>query len=343
MKAVVVCPGRGSYNKGELGYLQRNFPDGALLDRLDEQRTALGQATLRSLDGAARFSMAQHTRGDNASALIFAASVGDFLALDRGAVEVVAVTGNSMGWYSTLACAGALSPEDGFRVANTMGMLMQRSLIGGQVIHPFVDEDWRVPAGRRAELLGTIERVAALGHALHLSIDLGGMLVLAGDENGLAAFEQMVEPTQQRYPKRLANHAAFHTQLMEPVAQEGRRTLPLELFRDPLLPMIDGRGAIWWPGGRDPGALRRYTLGHQVVETYDFTKAITVAAREFAPDIFIILGPGTTIGGAVAQSLVLAEWRGLSDKSAFKERQEANPVLTSMGLPEQRRHVVPIG
>ena len=30
-KAVVVCPGRGTYNKTELGYLQRHFPDSALL------------------------------------------------------------------------------------------------------------------------------------------------------------------------------------------------------------------------------------------------------------------------------------------------------------------------
>lgn len=102
------------------------------------------------------------------------------------------------------------------------------------------------------------------------------MLVLAGEERALTAFEQFVQPTQQRYPMRLANYAAFHTRLMEPVAEEGRRALPLDLFNDPLLPMIDGRGAIWWPGSSNPEALRRYTLGHQVVETYDFSRAITL-------------------------------------------------------------------
>ena len=29
--AVVICPGRGTYNKSELGYLSRHFPDAALL------------------------------------------------------------------------------------------------------------------------------------------------------------------------------------------------------------------------------------------------------------------------------------------------------------------------
>lgn len=339
-KAVVVCPGRGTYNKTELGYLQRHFPDSALLGAFDEQRRSADQPSVSELDGAQRFSVAEHTRGDNASALIFAATLGDFLSIDRGKIDIVAVTGNSMGWYSALACAGALAPEDGFRVANTMGTLMQRSLIGGQLIYPFVGEDWHAQPERRAELLGIVDEIAAReGHELHLSIDLGGMLVLAGDEAGLSAFEQRVEPLQQRFPMRLANHAAFHTPLMKPVAEQGRQQLPADLFHNPDLPLIDGRGAIWWPGASDGEALHAYTLGTQVVETYDFTRAITVAAREFAPDLFIITGPGTTLGGAVAQSLILAEWRGMTGKEEFQALQARTPILASMGMEEQRRTV----
>ena len=43
-----------------------------------------------------------------------------------------------------------------------------------------------------------------------------------------------------------------------------------------------------------------------------------------------------TLGGAVAQSLVLAEWRGMTDKSAFQALQEANPFLIAMGREDQR-------
>ena len=114
--AVVICPGRGTYTKTELGYLKHHFADRALLTAFDRTRAALGQETLSDLDGAASYSVAKHTRGDNASALIYAATLGDFRAIED--VRVVAVTGNSMGWYSALACSGALTAEAGFEVVN---------------------------------------------------------------------------------------------------------------------------------------------------------------------------------------------------------------------------------
>jgi acyl transferase domain-containing protein len=340
---VVICPGRGTYTKAELGYLARHHgAKAALLQRFDARRAVLGQETLASLDGAASYSVARHTRGDNASALIYACTLADFQ--DIAGVEVVAVTGNSMGWYSALACAGALTPEGGFEVVNTMGTLMQQHMIGGQSLYPFVDDNWRPIPGKKAELLALAEAIDARpGHDLALSIDLGGMLVLAGNEAGLAAFEGAVPPAQGRFPMRLANHAAFHTALQAPVAAAGRAALPESLFSSPRLPLIDGRGAIWWPGAVESEALRAYTLGHQVVEPYDFTRAVTVAAREFAPDLFIVTGPGTTLGGAVAQALILANWAGIDTKSAFQARQSARPIIASMGIEDQRRLVTQRG
>ena len=336
--AVVVCPGRGVYNRTELGYLAAHHGTRReMFDRLDAQRSTAGQETLHALDGAATFAPARHTRGDNASALIFAASLADFQAIDRARIQVVAVTGNSMGWYSALACAGALSPENGFHLANRMGTLMQHHLIGGQIIYPVMDETWRPNPARKAEILGRVAEIDAQPNCvLRLSIDLGGMVVLAGDAAGLAAFEQLAEPLQGRFPMRLANHAAFHTDLQAPVAQAGRAELPVSLFTSPRLPLIDGRGVIWSPHATNIDALYAYTLGHQVVEPYDFTHAIRVAAREFAPDVFIVTGPGTTLGGATAQSLILSGWRGLSSRQDFEALQAQALSLISLGRPDQR-------
>ncbi|WP_299847950.1 ACP S-malonyltransferase [uncultured Roseovarius sp.] len=340
--AVVVAPGRGTYNRDELGYFQRHHSGSSdLMIQFDRYRKKEGQEPLSALDGAERFSGAKHTRGDNASGLIHACAFADFLAIDRDRFDILAITGNSMGWYIALACAGALSALDGLRVVNTMGTLMQEHMIGGQLIYPFVDENWCLIPGERERIE---EKMAEInrrpGHNLTLSIDLGGMLVLAGDVQGLSAFKAEMPVVQQRFPLRLPGHAGFHSRMQTPVATEGQNRLGEDLFSSPILPLIDGRGAIWHPRATDSFNLRNYTLGHQVIAPYDFSTAIRVAAREFMPDVFIVLGPGATLGSAVAQSLILCGWRGLTSKADFKSVQLSNPHLLSMGLEDQRLLVV---
>ncbi len=339
--AVVVCPGRGTYNKDELGYLGRHHADEKdLLAAFDAIRAGMGQPPITALDAAERFSAATYTRGDVASPLIYAASLADARSL-AGDIDVVAVTGNSMGWYIALAVAGAVSALDGFRVVNTMGTLMQEHMIGGQLVYPFVDEQWRADVGRRQELLAAVVAIDARdGCSLSLSIDLGGMLVLAGNEAGLDAFEASQPRLNDRFPLRLPNHAAFHTALQAPVSEQGRERLGTVRIGQPLRPIIDGRGHVWWPGATDRKALREYTLGHQVTEAYDFTRAIQSAAREFAPDLFIVTGPGNTLGGAVAQSLIFCEWNGMKSRADFESRQSQSPLLVSMGRQEQRSLVI---
>ena len=331
-RALVVCPGRGTYNREELGTLARlHGGKTGLIAMTDSYRRAQGQATLTELDGAAAFDAKVHTRGDNASPLIWACAYGDMLDIDRARFEVAAVTGNSMGWYIALTAAGAVTPEDGLAIVNTMGTLMQEHLIGGQTLYPYVDADWRPLPGKRAELLAL-----AAEHGAALSIDLGGMLVLAGDAAALKALEAVLTPAQGRYPLRLPNHAAFHTALQEPVAALGRARLGVELFGTPAVPLIDGRGHIWRPGEVRAAELRDYTLGHQVTEPYDFARAIRTGVREFAPDVIIVTGPGTTLGGAVAQTLIGDRWHGLASKADFVAAQAELPFVVSMGMPAQR-------
>ena len=339
--ALVICPGRGTYNKPELGYLARHHSARKdLLATFEAERVRLSQPSLQSLDEAERYSVATHTRGDNASLLIHACAYGDFQAIDRDKFEIVAVSGNSMGWYVALACAGAVSMENGGRIVNTMGTIMQENLIGGQIVYPLLDEDWREVPGRRAEIADLMLDINyKQSQQVHVSIELGGMLVLAGNASGLKALMERL-PVIDRFPMTLANHAAFHTALQKPNSERGLEALPANLFTQPDIPLIDGRGNIWQRGATDQAALHQYTFGHQVTQTYDFTHAVQVGVREFAPDCVIVLGPGGTLGGAVAQSLIGIDWQGLGSKADFAARQESDPYLLAMGRDDQRALVV---
>jgi acyl transferase domain-containing protein len=342
LTALAVCPGRGTYGKAELGYLKRLHGDKAdLLEIVDRKRAEHGEPTISELDGADRFSVATHTRGDIASPLIFTASYADFLAIDRSRFDVAAVTGNSMGWYTALACGGAVGLEQGFAIVDAMGRHSQAGEPGGQVLLSLVDEDWREVPGLREDLVAlaqTIDRRP--GAALSVSIELGGMIVFAGNEAGLEALLAEAPPTPGREPMRLVNHGPFHSGLMQGSSDRARAELSADGFAGPTIPMIDGRGHIWSPFASDPQALWRYTFVTQILETYHFSRAIQVAVREYAPDRIILLGPGDTLGGAIAQALIQIEWLGLRSKQDFQEMQASDPFLLSMGREEQRQMVV---
>lgn len=340
--ALVVCPGRGTYGKAELGYLKRFHADkGELIATFDGLRSERGQPTISELDGAERFSPALHTRGDIASPLIFAASYADFLAIDRSRFDVAAVTGNSMGWYTSLAVAGAVGAEQGFRIIDAMGENSQSGEAGGQVLLTLVDEEWNALPGLRERVLALAEAINARESCtLYVSIELGGMVVFAGNEAGLAALLAEAPPTPAREPLRLVNHGPFHTPLMQRSSDRAMAQIPTVWFGSPAVPMVDGRGHIWRPFASEAAALHRYTFATQILETYDFTRAVQVAVKEYAPDRIVLLGPGDTLGGAIAQALIAIEWRGLRSKGDFQEVQASSePFLLSMGREEQRRLV----
>jgi malonyl CoA-acyl carrier protein transacylase len=336
--ALVVCPGRGTYGKNELGYLRRLHGDRKeLLATVDHIRADRGQPTVSELDGAERYSPALHTRGDIASPLIFTASYADYLAIDRSRHDVVAVTGNSMGWYTTLACAGAVDLNHGFSIIDAMGENSQAGEPGGQVLLSLVDEQWHEAPGLREALLALVGEInGRAGAGLYLSIALGGMMVFAGNVAGLDALLAEAPPLPGREPLRLVNHGPFHSPLMQGSSDRAMAQLPTAWFGSPDVPMVDGRGRIWRPFAVDAEKLRHYTFVTQILESYDFTRALQVAIREYAPDRIILLGPGDTLGGAIAQALIAIEWQGMRSKQDFQDVQASAPILLSMGREDQR-------
>ena len=330
---VIVCPGRGTYNAPELGYLSRYHAGSPWLAHFDAARAAAGKPSLTDLDGAAKFDPKLHPRGDVAAPLIHACAYLDFLTLDRERFEVVAVTGNSMGWYTALACAGAVSGEHGFAIADAMGVNSQRHEPGGQAVIVLAGEDWRVDPETARHVEAACAKVGVLP-----SIRLGGMLVVAGPEAALDALNAELPPLP-RPPLRLPGHGPFHTPLMQASADAARGSLPAEWFGAPQVPLIDGRGKVWRRFETEREALWDYTFGHQILAPYDFTAAMTVAIREFAPDRLVLLGPGETLGGAIGQVTVALDWLDIGSKSVFSLRQEGDPFLVAMGREAQRRVV----
>jgi acyl transferase domain-containing protein len=225
-----------------------------------------------------------------------------------------------------------MDPKNALHLIQTMGSLGAKGY-GGQVIYPITGDDWKPDPAREAKAH------AVISGELYLSIKLGGYVVYGGTDAAIDGVMKALPPEQSRYPMKLVNHSAFHTPVMNPVSAKAQEILGLELFQSPAVPLVSGRGEIYQPWGTDAEELRSYTLGYQVVAPYDFSKAIEVALKEFAPDRLIVLGPGTTLGGAIGQCLVQHRWRGITSKADFLAAQEKDPFLLAMGLAGQRSFV----
>jgi acyl transferase domain-containing protein len=336
-RALVICPGRGTYNATELGYLKTHHAARQdVIGTVDAVRGAMGQMTVSQLDGADKYTPSVHMTGDNASALIYACAMADFVAIDREKFDIVAVTGNSMGWYLALACAGIVDLAGGARLVNNMGGIMHQHGAGGQIVWSICDDNWNIQEDKLLFINNLMHESSIISEiSIYISIRLGGMIVFAADEGGLKWLMERL-PKDDRFPLRLMHHAAFHSPLLNHIVPMARAENPLNDFGVGEIPAIDGQGRIWSPRAFNRDAIYAYTLGAQLTDSYDFTRAVQVAAAEFAPDAVIVLGPGTTLGAPVAQALIASGWRGLSGKADFQARQQDEPILISMGMAEQR-------
>lgn len=326
-RAVLLCPGRGSYTEKSLKSLPPEHP---WVVRAEELRREFGLPSLVELDQAPKWNASVHLEPRNISPLIWLVSMLDCAQAMREH-QVVAVAGNSMGWYTALAVAGAIDFDDGFRLMQSMSILQQEHKDGGQVIYPQVREDWSPDH----ELIANVGAALASSNGEAFpSILLGGQAVLAGTEAGIAHLLRTlprVKLGQNQYPFRLMGHGPYHTPLLEGVSAKARGELSSLAFRRPAVTLVDGRGARFTPWSTDVEALKEYTLGAQVTTPYDFGLSVRVAVREYAPDLVVLPGPGNPLGSITAQILIADRWRGMHSRADFEAAQASErPIVLSM-------------
>lgn len=331
-RVVVVCPGRGSYTRELLGTLVRT----SRVEAANAFRARLGRPTPSEMDAAESYTSRLHVAGENASILTMACSLADADALGPD-VEIACVVGNSMGWYTALAVAGALPLEDAFTLVETMGRYQAGNVTGGQIVYPLVDADWQpLPSPELEQALLEIPD-------LHCSIRLGGQAVLGGTDAALKELLRRLPPRKagdRDAPFQLPLHSAFHTPLMAATRQRAGAELAGLRWKAPDVPMVDGHGQLYRPRWAHPIVLRDYTLGAQVVEPYDFGLGLRTALREYAPDAVVLLGPGGNLGGASAQTLIAEGWKNIRSKAGFQGLQATSPFVLSMARAEQRERLL---
>lgn len=327
-RAAVVFPGRGAYGPGSLGSLRAGHP---WVQRADDLRVRAGLEPLSRIDAAERFDPSVHLRPTHAWPLTFLCGLLDAerIADDH---EVVAVTASSTGWYTALTASGVLEFDEALRLVQSLALAAETPLADGaaaaEILYPLTDDDWQ-PVADRVDRLGA----ALATRDAHVAVDLGGFVIIGGMAAAVAAVAAEIPRAtvaERSYPRRLASADGWHTPLREPAVDAATASIAPMTWARPSVTLIDGRGVRFTPWSTDPDDLAAASIA-QATMTHDLAAGLRVVLREYAPDVVLLAGPGSSLGGACAQIVVLEGYRGLRTRTQFEAAQAAGePVLLTM-------------
>src|SRR5207237_2003829 len=174
------------------------------------------------------------TLTENAQPALVAVSLAAMRVLETEAGVDLArdaqfVAGHSLGEYSALAAAGALTLADAVRLVRIRGRAMQRAVpVGVGAMAALLGLEFDAAAGVAAE--------AAQGQVCQAANDNGGgQVVVSGDK---AAVERAVEIAREKGARRammLPVSAPFHCALMQPAADAMAAALATVTVKPPLV------------------------------------------------------------------------------------------------------------
>jgi len=232
---------------------------------------------------------------ENAQPALLAASIAILAALrerwaaeGHGTLAPRFAAGHSMGQYSALVAAGALSLEDGVCLVRERGRLMQAS---GQGRDGAMAALIGLDEGRLPEL---VARASAAGVFVVANRNAPGQVVVSGERAAIEAGAELARSMGAKRAIVLPVSVAAHSPLMTEAAEGMRQALADVQFRDPqpaLLANADGRQLRTADQCRAE-LIEHLTAGVDWIRTVDGMAAAGVTT-------FVEVGPGRVLTGLI--------------------------------------------
>jgi len=196
------------------------------------------------------------------------------------------VAGHSLGEFSALVAADALSFESGLDLVHKRAMAMQRAC--------------ELQPSTMAAILGlddeTVEKICAEvdGIVVPANYNCPGQLVISGE---IPAVETACEKLKEAGARRaliLSVGGAFHSPLMKPAEEELAEAINQTEFKNPICPIYQN---VSTKAETDPAEIRK-NLITQLTSSVRWTQSVQNMIKHGATE-FIEVGPGNTLQGLV--------------------------------------------
>jgi [acyl-carrier-protein] S-malonyltransferase len=234
MTTALVFPGQGSQAVGMGKSLAEHFA--AAREVFQEVDEALGQPLFKLMQEGPESDL---TKTENTQPAIMAVSLAAYRVMEKETgftlpKNALFVAGHSLGEYSALTAAGALSVADCAKLLRIRGAAMQSAVAEGQ--------------GAMAAIIGpdlaTVqeivkEAVSQSGEVVEVANhNSTNQIVISGTAKGIEVAMQVAKDKGAKRAVPLAVSAPFHCSLMQPAAEKMREALANAEVLAPKVPVV---------------------------------------------------------------------------------------------------------
>lgn len=312
-KTAFVFPGQGSQKIGMLAELAEQFS--GIRDTFTEASEAVGFDLWHIVQSGEGLNQTEFTQ----PALLTASIALWRIWLELGGVTPKYLAGHSLGEYSALVAAGAMSLGDAAKLVNLRGKLMQNAVPQG--------------AGAMAAILGledakVLELCAqantnGTGSVEAANYNANGQVVVAGDK---ALVELVMDLAKENGGKAIALPVSVpsHCSLMKPAAEQFATALEQTAIELPCIPVIQNVNAEIASNATQ----LRTALTEQLYQSVQWTKTMQFLQDE-GIEYIVECGPGNVLAN-LAKRLPKIE-KAFPLDSTSRMEDALNAILVAEG------------
>jgi [acyl-carrier-protein] S-malonyltransferase len=225
----------------------------------------------------------------NAQPALLTTSIALFEKIKEAGIVPDYVAGHSLGEYTALVAAGAISFTDAVYAVRKRGEFMEEAVPAGKGTMAAV-------LGMEANLLQEItEQISAEGASVQLAnLNCPGQIVISGSREGVDRASQLAKEKGAKRVIPLEVSGPFHSSLMEPAANKLKEVLDEIEITDANIPVIANVTA-------EPMTEKEDIKGKLIEQLYSPVRWEQSVNNmiELGIDTFVEIGPGKVLSGLV--------------------------------------------